>query len=54
MKIVKEYLCNDRTPTIDELKKSINIANADDCVVKLNWFSQYVYYQRYDFGRLQK
>lgn len=20
MKIVKEYLCNDRTPTIDELK----------------------------------
>lgn len=37
MKIVKEYLCNDRTPTIDELKKSINIANADDCVVKLNW-----------------
>lgn len=26
MKIVKEYLCNDRTPTIDELKKNLSIS----------------------------
>ena len=40
MKIIKEFLCCD-TPTDEEIKKSIEIVNKEDCIVKLCWFIPY-------------
>ena len=41
MKLVKEYLCDDRTPTDNEIMESLKIANEEECVVKLKWFYPY-------------
>ena len=41
MKLVKEYLCDDRTPSDEEIKACIDIANEEDCIVKLRWFFPY-------------
>ena len=41
MKLVKEYLCDDRTPTDAELQEALEIANQEDCLVKLRWFFPY-------------
>lgn len=41
MKLVKEYLCDGRTPTDDEIWESLQIANKEDCLVKLRWFFPY-------------
>lgn len=41
MKLVKEYLCDDRTPTDNEIMESIKIANEEECIVKLKWFYPY-------------
>lgn len=41
MKLVKEYLCDDRTPSDEEIKACIDIANEEDCIVKLRWFFSY-------------
>ena len=41
MKLVKEYLCDNRTPSNEEVKDCIKIANEEDCVVKMKWFFLY-------------
>ena len=41
MKLVMEYRCDNRTPTDDEIKEGIEIANINDCIVKLTWFFPY-------------
>lgn len=46
MKEIKEYLCDGRKPTDDEIREGIIIADTENCVVKLNWF--YPYSGNYD------
>lgn len=41
MKLVKEYLCDNRTPDNEEIKECIDIVNSEDCIVKLKWFFPY-------------
>ena len=41
MKLIKEYLCDDRMPTDDEIWEALQIANKEDCLVKLRWFFPY-------------
>ena len=41
MKLVMEYKCDNRTPTDDEIREGIEIANANDCIVRLTWFFPY-------------
>ena len=41
MKLVKEYLCDKRTPSDEEIREAIEVANNDNCIVKLRWFFPY-------------
>lgn len=41
MKLIKEYICDGITPSDDEIKEGIKIANTEDCIVKLAWFYTY-------------
>lgn len=41
MKLVKEYLCDSRAPSDKEVRESIEIAEREDCIVKLKWFFPY-------------
>ena len=41
MKLVKEYLCDNRTPSDEEIKECIEIAKSEGCVVKLKWLFPY-------------
>ena len=41
MKLVKEYLCDNKKPSDEEIKECIEIANKEDCAVKLKWFYPY-------------
>ncbi len=41
MKQIKEYLCDDKKPTDDEINNGVMIANSENCVVKLTWFVPY-------------
>ncbi len=41
MKLIKEYLCDNKTPTDEEIKKCIEITNIEDCIVKLKLFFPY-------------
>lgn len=41
MKLVKEYLCDNTTPSDEEIKDCIRIAKEEDCVVKMKWFFPY-------------
>ena len=41
IKLVKEYLCDGSTPTDDEIWEVLQIANKEDCLVKLRWFFPY-------------
>ena len=48
MKIVKEYLCDNSTPSDEEVKECIEIANKEDCIVRLRWHFPYSgWYERY-------
>jgi hypothetical protein len=38
MKLVKEYECDKRTPSDEEILQGIEIANSEDCIVNLKWF----------------
>lgn len=38
MKLVKEYLCDNRTPSDEEIKECLEIVNKENCVVKLKWY----------------
>ena len=41
MKYIKEYLCDDRVPSNEDVKECLEIVNNEDCVVKLTWFVPY-------------
>lgn len=41
MKLVKEYLCDDGTPSDEEIRKVLEIVKKEDCIVKLRWFFPY-------------
>ena len=41
MKLVKEYLCDKRTPYDDEIKECLKIVEIEDCAIKLKWFIPY-------------
>lgn len=42
MKLVKEYLCDNHTPSDEEINECIAIVeNEENCVVKLKWFFPY-------------
>lgn len=41
MKYIKEYLCDKRTPSDEEIRECLEIVNKEDCVVKLTWFYPY-------------
>ena len=41
MKLVKEYLCDDRTPSDEEIKECLEIVEREGCTVKLKWFFPY-------------
>ena len=41
MKYVKEYLCDKRTPSDEEIKECLEIVNKEDCILKLIWFYPY-------------
>lgn len=37
MKLVKEYLCDSRTPSDEEINECLDIVEKEVCVVKLRW-----------------
>lgn len=37
MKLIKEYLCDNVTPSDEEIKECLEIVSHEDCVVKLLW-----------------
>ena len=41
MKYIKEYLCDKETPSDEEIQECLEIANKEDCIVKLTWFVRY-------------
>lgn len=42
MKLVKEYLCDNNTPSDEEINECISIVeNEENCIVKLKWFYPY-------------
>ena len=42
MRLVKEYLCNNRIPSDEEIKECISIVeNEENCIVELKWFFPY-------------
>lgn len=41
MKLVKEYLCDNRTPSDEEIKECLEISNKENCIIKLKWFFPY-------------
>lgn len=41
MRLVKEYICDDRKPTDDEIFQAILIAENNDCMVRLMWYVPY-------------
>ena len=41
MKYIKEYLCDKRTPTDEEIRECLEIVSKEDCVIKLTWFYTY-------------
>ena len=41
MKYIKEYLCDKRRPSGEEIRECLEIVNKEDCVVKLTWFVRY-------------
>lgn len=48
MRLIKEYLCDNRTPSDEEIKECIEIAKEENCVVKLKWlFPHNGWHERY-------
>lgn len=41
MKLIKEYLCDNRTPSDEEIMECLEIVNNEDCTIKLTWFFPY-------------
>ena len=38
MKLIKEFICDGDTPSVEELEKAIEISNWEQCVVRLRWY----------------
>ena len=51
MKIVKEYICDGDLPSDEEILESIEIANKEDCIVKLQWFGSYSGWHKIQFNK---
>ena len=41
MKLIKDYLCDNKTPSDEEIKEGLEIVEKEDCVVQLKWFYPY-------------
>ena len=41
MKYIKEYLCDKRTPSDEEIRECLEIVENEDCIIKLTWFVRY-------------
>lgn len=41
MRLVKEYICDERTPSDVEIKECMQVAAHENCIVKLMWFFPY-------------
>ena len=41
MKYIKEYLCDKRTPSDEEIRDCLEIVSKEDCIIKLTWFYPY-------------
>ena len=41
MKYIKEYLCDKRTPSDEEIRECLEIVQNENCVIKLTWFVRY-------------
>lgn len=41
MKLIKEYMCDNETPSNKEIEEAVNIATAENCIVKLYWYYPY-------------
>ena len=41
MQRIKEFLCDGKSPTDDELKEAIQIAEQENCLAKLLWHYPY-------------
>lgn len=41
MKLIKEYMCDNITPSDNEIEEAVNIASTEDCIVKLYWYYPY-------------
>lgn len=41
MNLVEEYLCDNTTPSDEEIKDCIKIANYKGCIIKLRWYFPY-------------
>ena len=41
MKYIKEYLCDKRTPSDEEIQECLKIVSKEDCIIKLTWFVRY-------------
>ena len=38
MKYIKEYLCDKRRPSDEEIRECLEIVSKEDCIIKLTWF----------------
>lgn len=41
MKYIKEYLCDKKIPSDEEIRECLEIVNKEDCIIKLTWFVRY-------------
>ena len=41
MKYIKEYLCDKKIPSDEEIRECLEIVEEEDCIVKLTWFVRY-------------
>lgn len=41
MRLVKEFVCDNRTPSDEEIRECLEVVETDSCVVKLIWFFPY-------------
>ena len=46
MKYIKEYLCDKKIPSDEEIRECLEIVSKEDCIVKLSWFVPYNGWQK--------
>lgn len=50
MKLIKNYKCDNTTPTNEEIQEGMRIAQSEDCIVRLNWFFPYSGHYKLDIS----